>query len=82
MIVERDSKTQKYIPVVLHESSTYDYHFIIKEIVKRFDGQFECLGKNAEKYNTFSVTIKKELDNGKNITYKLKFIDSSRFISS
>ena len=29
---------------------------------------------------TFSVTIKKELDNGKTITYKLKFIDSFRFM--
>ena len=37
-----------------------------------------------EKYITFSVPIKKEVNNcdGKNktITYKLKFIDSSRFI--
>ena len=29
---------------------------------------------------TFSVPIKKELDNGKTITYKLKFIDSFRFM--
>ena len=33
-----------------------------------------------EKYITFSVTIKKECDNGKTITYKLKFIDSFRFM--
>ena len=42
----------------------------------------ECLGENAEKYITFSVPIKKELDNDITITYKLKFIDSIRFISS
>ena len=30
----------------------------------------------------FSVPIKKELDNGKTITYKIKFIDSFRFMSS
>ena len=30
----------------------------------------------------FSVPIKKELDNGKTITYKLKFIDSFRFMST
>ena len=30
----------------------------------------------------FSVPIKKELDSGKTITYKLKFIDSFRFMSS
>ena len=34
------------------------------------------------KYITFSVPIKKELDNGKTITYKLKFIDSFRFLST
>ena len=33
-----------------------------------------------EKYITFSVPIKKECDNNKTITYKLKFIDSFRFM--
>ena len=33
-----------------------------------------------EKYITFSVPIKKEYDNGKTITYKLKLIDSFRFM--
>ena len=46
------------------------------------EGQFECLGEYTEKYITFSVTIKKELDNDKTITYKLKFIDSFRFMST
>ena len=30
----------------------------------------------------FSVPLSKELDNGKTITYKLKFIDSFRFMST
>ena len=55
---------------------------MIKELAKEFEGQFECLGENAEKYITFSVSIKKELDYGKTITYKLKFINSFRFMSS
>ena len=75
-------KTSKEIPIVFHNGSTYDYHFIIKELAKEFEGQFECLGENTEKYITFSVPIKKELDNGKTITYKLKFIDSFRFMST
>ena len=33
-----------------------------------------------EKYITFSVPIKKELNNGKTVTHKLKFIDSYRFM--
>ena len=74
-------KTPKEIPVVFHNGSTYDYHFIIKELAEEFEGQFECLGGNAEKYITFSVPIKKELDNGKKPIYKEKFIDSFRFMS-
>ena len=44
-------------------------------------GKFECLGENTEKYITFSVPIKED-DNSKKITYKLKFIDSYRFMQS
>ena len=36
------------IPIVFHNGSTYDYHFIIKELVKEFEGNFECLGENTE----------------------------------
>ena len=76
-------KVPKEIPVVFHNGSTYDYHFIIKELVKEFEGNFDCLAENTEKYITFSVLLKKKIEN-KNleITYKIKFIDSSRFISS
>ena len=76
-------KVPKEIPVVFHDSSTYDYYFIIKELVKEFDGNFECLGENTEKYTTFSVPIKKKIKNKDlEITYKIKFIDSYRFMSS
>ena len=76
-------KIPKEIPVVFHNGSTYDYHFIIKELAKEFEGNFECLGENIEKYVTFSVLIKKKIDNKDlEITYKIKFIDSYRFMSS
>ena len=32
------------IPVVFHNGSNYDYHFIIKELANEFEGQFECPG--------------------------------------
>ena len=38
------------IYVVFHSGSNYDYHFIIKELANEFDGQFECLVENKEKY--------------------------------
>ena len=75
-------KTPKEIHVVFHNGSTYDYHFIIKELAAEFEGQFECLQENSEKYITFAVTIKKGLGNGKSITYNKKFIYSFRFMSS
>ena len=76
-------KVPKEIPVVLYNGSTYDYHFIIKELVKEFDGNFERLGENTEKYITFSVPLKKKIKNKViEITYKIKFIDSYRFMSS
>ena len=78
-------KIQKEIPIVFHNGSTYDYHFIIKEITKEFDGNFECLGENTKKYITFSAPMKKEIRNKNKIieiTYKIKFIDSFRFMST
>ena len=75
-------KVPKEIPVVFHNGSTYDYHFIIKESAKEFEGNFDCFGENTEKYITFSVPIKKKIDNKDlEITYKIKFI-SYRFMSS
>ena len=75
-------KIPKETPVVFHDGSTYDYHFIIKELVKEFNGNFECLGENTEKYITFSVPIQKKIENKDiEITYKIKFIDSYRFMS-
>ena len=83
-------KISRNIPVVFHNDSIFDYYFIIKELAKEFEGEFECLGENTEKYITFSVQINKEIiktdkdGNYKtvNIPYKLKFIDSFRFMST
>ena len=77
-------KTPKDIPVVFHNGSPYDYHFIIQELAEEFKGQFECLGESTEKYITFSIPIKKQItkidkdgnDKIVNISYKIKFIDS------
>ena len=76
-------KIPKNIPVIFHNGSTYDYHFIIRELASKFDGNFECLGENTEKCITFSVPIKKRIENKNiDITYKIKFIDSFRFVAT
>ena len=51
--------------------------------MKEFEGNFECLGENTEKYITFSVSIKKKIENKDiEITYKIKFIASFRLMAT
>ena len=67
------------IPVVFHNGSN---HFIIKELTKEFEGQFECLGENIEKYEIVSVPIEKVIKKLIKMTMKIckiKFIDSENF---
>ena len=40
------------------------------------------MGENTVKYISFPVPIKKENGNNKTITYKIKFVDTSRFMPS
>ena len=78
------------IPVVFHDGSNYYYHFIIKVLATEFEGQFECLRENTEKYKTFLNSIEREVikidKDGKEsvvtISYKIKFIDSARFMAT
>ena len=42
-------KIPKEIPLVFHNGSTYDFHFIFKELAEESEGEFECLGENTEK---------------------------------
>ncbi|KAL6417020.1 hypothetical protein ACFW04_011690 [Cataglyphis niger] len=39
-----------YIPIVFHNLSIYDSHFIIKEIATAFEGRIELLPITKEKY--------------------------------
>ena len=80
----------KKIPIVFHDGSNYDYHFIKKQFPEEFKTQFTCLGENTEKYITFIVPVEKEVTrvdiNGdevtKNISNILQFMDSTRFMAS
>ena len=74
-------KTPKEIPVVFDNGSNHDYHFIIKQLAEEFEGQWECLVDNTEKYITFLESIEKP-ENEKTIKYKIRFIDSVRFMAS
>ena len=43
---------------VLQENTDYEFHFIIKELANKFQGQFECL----EVQNFFCSNRKKKLE--------------------
>ena len=60
-------KVPKKIPVICHNGSAYDWHFIIKQLAEDFEGQIECLGENTQKQISFSVPIIKEVANDDDI---------------
>ena len=72
-------KIVKEIPVLLHNRSAYDYHFIIKYLARELKSNFECLGENTEKYISFTVPFKKVI-NDKEIKYRIRISDSCRFM--
>ena len=59
-------------------------------MAKEFEGEFNCLGENTEKYETFLIPITKGVKRidkigeeiVKTISYKLLFLDSARFMAS
>ena len=61
----------KEIPVVFHNGSNYDSHFIIKELAKDFEEKFNCLGENTGKCKTFPFSITKEIVNTEKKLQKL-----------
>ena len=72
-------KIVKEIPVLFHNGSVYDYHFIIKYLAREFKGNSECLGENTEKDISFTVSFKKMI-NDKEIKYRIRISDSCRFM--
>lgn len=71
------------IPVVFHNLSNYDAHFIISKIATGFEGNISVIPINDERYISFTKTVnpnKKKVDFKDKIQFR--FIDSFRFMSS
>ncbi|XP_076660867.1 uncharacterized protein LOC143364356 [Halictus rubicundus] len=72
------------IPVVFHNLSGYDAHFIIKELANAFKGKIDVLPLTKERYISFTKHV--ENDGGMGRDYrkliKFRFIDSFKFLNS
>src|SRR5436190_12856803 len=60
----------RFLPVLFHNLSSYDGHFIIPEL-GRDDGAIDVLATSSEKFISFSKKVGK---------IKLRFLDSYRFL--
>ena len=49
----------KKLSIVFNNGLSSDYYFIIKELTKKIEEKFNCLGKNTGRSKTFSVPITK-----------------------
>ncbi|KAG5342008.1 DPOM polymerase, partial [Acromyrmex heyeri] len=73
-------KNSFYIPVVFHNLSGYDAHFIIKEIATAYDGHVDILPITKEKYISFTKHVNSTKDTNEKLR-KIK-IDSFKFLNA
>ncbi|XP_076285537.1 uncharacterized protein LOC143211597 [Lasioglossum baleicum] len=69
------------IPIVFHNLSGYDSHFIIEEIANAFEGNVDVLPITKEKYISFTKNVKDRESDSRN-SIKLRFIDSYKFLNT
>ena len=71
------------IPIVFHNLSGYNSHFIIEEIATAFDGSVDALPITKEKYILFTKSVKDMTKRpGPRNYIKLRFIDSYKFLNT
>ncbi|EZA54939.1 hypothetical protein X777_05463 [Ooceraea biroi] len=76
-------KDSHVIPVIFHNLSDYDAHFIIEDVANAFEGSVELLPLTKERYIAFTKNVANTADRyGARACVKLRFIDSYKFLST
>ncbi|XP_055306779.1 uncharacterized protein LOC129571042 [Sitodiplosis mosellana] len=68
------------IPVVFHNLTGYDSHFLLRKLANGFAGDMQIIPINTERYISFSKTVEGTAQPFKE-DIKLRFIDSFRFMA-
>jgi len=71
------SRKLKFVPVKFHNLSGYDAHLFVKNPNAMGEGDIDCIPNTEEKYISFSKSI---YDDEKKFKYKIRFIDSFKFL--
>lgn len=72
----------RIIPVVFHNLTNYDAHFIITKVASDFDGSISIIPINDQRYVSFTKTVNSSKKKHYSEYIRLRFIDSFRFMSS
>ncbi|RLU18088.1 hypothetical protein DMN91_010331 [Ooceraea biroi] len=76
-------KDSHIIPVIFHNLSGYDAHFIIEDVANAFEGSVELLPLTKERYIAFTKNVANTADRyGARTCVKLRFINSYKFLST
>jgi len=79
-------KNSFYIPIVFHNLSGYDAHFIIIKITTAYDKNVDLLSITKEKYILFTKNVDSTKDKNENNfqknCIKLRFINSFKFLNT
>ena len=67
----------KFVPVKFHNLSGYDAHLFVKNLNTMGESDIDCIPNTEEKYISFSKSI---FDDEKKFKYKIRFMDSFRFL--
>ncbi|XP_020299047.1 uncharacterized protein LOC109863225 [Pseudomyrmex gracilis] len=70
------------VPVVFHNLSGYDAHFIIKDVATAFEGEINVLPVTKETYISFTKHVSSTRDKDNQKCVQLRFIDSYKFLST